>query len=120
MHSTVFCIGAIVEDFNCNEACNESCVGNLVQCYCKTTTPLLTWDISGTSVQRFDFIKSDNTDKQGQGFQATYDNVLYSSNLTFIVNETADLHIKCINGGVQSSYQNCTVRDPGNYYIEYF
>ena len=94
----------------------------MIQCYCKTSTSALTWDITfnDTSIQQFDFIKLHNTSKEGQGFRATYDNVLYSSNLTFIVNETADLNIKCINGGVQSSYQNCTVRDPGNYYIKYF
>ena len=120
MCHTVLCIGAVVENFHCNGACNGTCVGNLVQCYCKTTTPLLTWDINGTNIQRFDFIKSDNANKEGQGFQATYDNVLYSSNLTFTVNETADLHIMCINGGVQSSNKSCTVRDSGNCYIEYF
>ena len=123
MCSTVLCIGAVVEDFNCNGACNGTCVENLVQCYCKTSTPALTWDITtfnGTSIQQLDFIQSDNyAVKEGQGFQATYHNLLKSSNLTFTVNETADLHIKCINGGVQSSYQNCTVRDPGNCYIEY-
>ena len=123
MCSTVLCIGAKVETFNyCNGACNGTCVGNLVQCYCKTTTPALTWDITtfnGTSIQEFEFIRSNNeVIKRRQGFQAIYDNVLYSSNLTFTVNETADLHITCINGGVQSSSKSCTVRDPGNYYIE--
>ena len=123
MCSTVLCIGAKVETFNyCNGACNGTCVGNLVQCYCKTSTPALTWDITtfnGTSIQQLDFIRSNNyVIKRGQGFQATYDYMLNSSNLTFTVNETADLYITCINGGVQSSNKSCTVRDPGNYYIE--
>ena len=78
-----------------------------------STTPSLTWDINGTSIQQYDFIKSHNTSKEGQGLQVTYDNVLYSSNLTFIVNGTADLHMKCVNGGVQASYQNSTVRNSG-------
>ena len=78
MCSTVLCIGAVVENFNkCNEACNGTCVRNLVQCYCKTTTPALIQDITtfnGTSIQEFEYIRSNNyVIKRDQGFQATYD-----------------------------------------------
>ena len=52
MCSTVHCIGAVVENFNkCNEACNGTRVRNLVQCYCKTTTPALIWDIQHLTAQ---------------------------------------------------------------------
>ena len=118
MCSSVLCIGAVVEDFNCNEACNGTCVGNLVKCYCETSTPQLNWDITtfnGTRIERFEFIGDDNCAIKG-GFQATYDNMLNSSNLTFTVNETAALRIKCSNG-LNPGSKNCTVKDPGTYYI---
>ena len=124
MYLSVLYVGAIVNDFNCGGACNGTCVGNLIQCLCDTSTAALSWNIATSNCYvRCDFIAgSDSCNNctncmcqncDCERFQVSYNNTMnnYISTVRFSMNKT-DLHIMCLNG--QGPYkENCTVKDPG-------
>ena len=119
-------IGAVVNDFNCGRDCNGTYVGNLIHCLCNTSTAALTWNITiSNCFVRCDFIAdSDNcknctncryTNCSGdefERFQVSYNNMTYTSTVSFSVNKTGDILIMCLNG--QGPYnESCTVKVSG-------
>ena len=118
-----------MNDCNCEEPYNGTDVRNWT-CRCYTSTPALQWKLA-TSNCRIDLkfsASSKNscnkcpctnktriencTDNAIQNLQVCYNYTMNTSNVSFIVNKTEEVHIICLNG--QGPYkENCTVKDPG-------
>ena len=115
-----------MNDFNCGGGCNRTCVGNSIQCLCDTSTPVLSWNIMTSSCHiDCDFhADSDNCNNctnciynncsgdEFESFQVSYSNTLYTSNVSFSVNKTRDVHIMCLNGA-GPYMKSCTVKGSG-------
>ena len=115
-----------MNDFNCGGACNGTCVGNLIQCLCNTSTPVLSWNItiSNCFIDCDFHAGSDNCNSctnciynncsggEFESFQVSYSNMLYTSNVSFSVNKTRDVHIMCLNGAGPYN-ESCLVKYPG-------
>ena len=121
-----------MNDCNCEEACNGTDVGNLIHCRCYTSTPALQWKIATSNCSiDFKFSASSNidcnecpcTNKTPTGncrddvienlqLQVCYNYTMNTSNVSFIVNKTEEVHIICLNGQ-GPDIENCTVKDPG-------
>ena len=106
-------IDAIVENFYCTDAC----IGMSVYCYCDTTTTNLDWNITfpnGSEIvsEQFNMISSNHRDTEG--FHFVYNNT--NSNLTFLLNNSLNIIIKCRNGGEygsNESIRSIAISDPG-------
>ena len=112
----MFILGAIVEKFDCT----DGCVGELVHCYCNTSTSNIDWTITllnGTSLvyQQFNLINSQPHNESG--FYFTYNSVTYSSNVTFLLNESLAVVVECDNGGENSSSsESRIIHDRGEFF----
>ena len=121
-----------MQDLVCtgSRSSNTICVQDEVQCTCKLDSRILLWDITPinescknnsdlcdlSSDDRscvFSFRIHDTDPKNCSGFNATYDNTSNTSNstLSFVVKESDELFIKCIDG--HDSAANDTIKDPG-------
>ena len=91
------------ERFQLWRGCDGTYVGNLIQCLCSTSTVVLSWNI--TTSNWFivcDFhVGSDNciynkcTGDESESFQVSYNNMTYSSIVSFSVNKSRDVYKLC-------------------------
>ena len=87
-----------------------------VYCYCDTTTSHLDWNITfpnGSEVipNGIQFYMYSPNQRDTKGFHFVYDN--NSSNLTFALNTSLNITIKCRNGGPDKESENTSISDPG-------
>ena len=92
-----------MKDFNCGGGCDGTYVGNLIRCLCNTSTVVLSWNITASNC----FIDcdfhagSDNciynkcTGDEFERFHVSYNNMTYSSIVSFSVNKSRDVYKLC-------------------------
>ena len=116
-------VHSIVEKLTCYGlgTYNPMCAGEIVECKCKTTSPLHRWDIHPLinicDDDVFQFHAASSETSSCGGFTVTYNNSISNSTVVFKLNESESLCVECENGNnfpdiVNRSRSTC-IRDPG-------
>ena len=107
----MMCVGAVVTDFTCTSS--TACAGDTVECICSTSSGVIVWNITSNQAPEVnETIHSVNCNAVNGPYTFTCNESLKTSQLSFTLNPSETVHIKCLAGNKPDN-RITTITDAG-------